>query len=122
MKYFSCLLNNLLLTTLLCFFPFSSVVAEPGNFKQKRVMRGFSVHDTNGDGFLSRDEYQSFFDFHKKRRHDKKRPRSLHDFEEVDINRDGFIDEDELIRQLNRHLKQHRRYRYREGTTVESVE
>lgn len=121
MKKSLCLLNNLLLIILLCVFSFASAVAGSDNFKQKKMMRGFSVHDTNGDGLLSRDEYQLFYEYHKKRRHDKKRPRSLHDFEEVDTNHDGFIDEDELISKLNRHLKQHRRYRYR-GEPLEDIE
>ena len=122
MKYYFYRLYKTLLLTLLCMLIWNPLMADRDNQHQSKSMRGFSVHDSNKDGLLSREEYHLFFQHHKNRKHKKGRPVSLHSFEEVDKNQDGFIDEDELIFKLNRHLQQHRRYRYREGATKEQAE
>ena len=79
----------------------------------------FSIHDIDKNGSLSREEYHHFVSRTKKRRKSSRtsttRYSALLKFEEIDVNADGDITEDELLDTLNRHLRQHRRYRYRGG-------
>jgi Ca2+-binding EF-hand superfamily protein len=71
-------------------------------------IRPFSVHDTNRDGHLDREEYRVLLEMrrarHRQRRIDSQPAPA---FDEVDDNRDGLVDEGELIEAL-----QHRMYRY----------
>ena len=86
--------------------------------------RAFSVHDADGDGLLSRDEYRKFVQHVQARHEATGRPMNRVwpplRFEVIDRNGNGFITEDELISALNLRLRQHRRERWRgawdEGT------
>lgn len=79
----------------------------------------FSIHDTDKNGSLNREEYRRFVSQAERRRKysqiSASRYSTLLKFEEIDTNADGHITEDELLDTLNRHLRQHRRYRYRGG-------
>lgn len=79
----------------------------------------FSIHDTDKNGSLSRDEYHRFVIQIENRRTSSRAPATRYSallkFEEIDANADGYITEDELLDTLNRHLRQRRRYRYRGG-------
>jgi hypothetical protein len=95
---------TLLLTLLLCGLP---ALAQSG-----RHPWAWSVHDTDGDGYLSPDEYWVLLEV-RRTRHSRYRgiaPQPAPAFEEVDRNGDGGIDEDELTDAL-----QHNMYRYRHG-------
>jgi len=77
--------------------------------------RVFSVHDTNRDGTLDRDEYSKLVDKLDRRRKANKgakhRPLSPASFDEIDADGDDHISEDELVNSLNKRLRNHRRYR-----------
>lgn len=85
--------------------PTPDAAAGPGTGRP----RAFSVHDLDGDGYLSRDEYAAL------RRHCQERPGGggrrgcdparLLDFEILDGDRDGRIGEDELIDVLGRRYR-----------------
>ncbi len=82
------------------------------NLSKSRV---FSVHDTNQDGALSRDEYSDLADKLDRRQQAKKGPKRRSSlpasFEEIDTDGDGYINEDELVDTLNKRLRKHRRHR-----------
>lgn len=72
--------------------------------------RAWSIHDTDGDGYLSPDEYRVLLQL-RRSRHAARRglaPQPAPAFEEVDRDGDGHIDEDELTDVL-----EHNTYRYR---------
>lgn len=77
--------------------------------------RVYSMHDSNQDGFLSRDEYSQLVDKLDRRRQEKGSPKhgfsERATFEEIDTDGDGFISEDELVDTLNKLLRKHRRHR-----------
>ena len=79
--------------------------------------RAFSVHDTDRDGLLSRDEYRKFIEHVATQYQSMERPMRRVwpplKFEVIDANGDGFITESELVYALNRRLEQRRRERWR---------
>jgi hypothetical protein len=76
--------------------------------------RVFTVHDTNRDRVLSRDEYSELMD-KIDRRQAKKGPKRRSplpaSFDEIDTDGDDYISEDELVNELNKRLRKHRRHR-----------
>ena len=72
-------------------------------------IRPFSVHDTNRDGYLDREEYRVLLEMRRARHHRHRNiaPQPAPAFDEVDRNRDGLSDEGELTEALR-----HRMYRY----------
>ncbi|MCB1870054.1 MAG: hypothetical protein KDI43_16455 [Gammaproteobacteria bacterium] len=79
----------------------------------------FSIHDTDQNGLLSREEYYIFIQQIELRRQANGRNRRHYPpplrFEEIDSDEDGYLTEDEMISSLNKRLKRHRRYRYQGG-------
>jgi hypothetical protein len=73
-------------------------------------IRPFSVHDTNRDGYLDREEYRVLLEMRRARRGQRRlAPQPAPAFDEVDHDRDGLLDEAELTEALR-----HRMYRYRQ--------
>jgi hypothetical protein len=74
------------------------------------VLRPFSVHDLDRDGYLSRAEYRALLELRRLRheRFGRVPPQPAPAFDEVDVDRDAFISEDELTDVLR-----HKMYRYR---------
>jgi hypothetical protein len=76
--------------------------------------RPFSVHDLNGDGYLSQEEYTALLELrrarHRQHRGAPSQPGPA--FEEVDRDGDGLIGEAELTDVLQRGMH---RYRWRRG-------
>jgi len=113
------------LLLLLSLFNSSNLWAETSSdrFNSNRLPQSdspaFSIHDTDKNGSLNREEYRRFVSQIERRRKSSQIPASRYStllkFEEIDANADGHITEDELLDTLNRHLRQHRRYRYRGG-------
>lgn len=67
----------------------------------------FSVHDLDGDGYVSRAEFDDFRARRQAERAAEGRrlrnvPRLL-SFDEIDVNRDGRIDEAEMLDAVHRH-------------------
>ena len=64
----------------------------------------FSVHDTDGDGYLSQQEYEVFYRDFKERHRKAGRPayRMLHilSFEQINSDGDGYISIDEMVSAL----------------------
>lgn len=77
----------------------------------------FSIHDLDGNGVLSRAEYERFLATLEQRRRATGKPgRGVPPplrFEEIDRDRDGNLSEEEMISALNQRLKRHRHYRNR---------
>ncbi len=77
----------------------------------------FSIHDTDQDGSLSRDEYAAFVKKMEAHRLATQRPRrrqsTLFQFDDIDSNADGVLTEDEVTGSLNNRLRIQRRNRYR---------
>jgi len=71
--------------------------------------RPFSVHDTDGDGYLSRAEYGLLLELRRERHRQPGRidPQLAPAFDDVDRNGNGLIDEGELTDALG-----HKMYRY----------
>jgi hypothetical protein len=71
--------------------------------------RPFSVHDADGDGYLSREEYGLLLELRRERHRQRGRidPQPASAFDEVDRNDNGLIDESELTDALG-----HKMYRY----------
>jgi len=71
----------------------------------------FSVHDLDGDGVLSRDEYARLIEHLQAHRRASGRPHWHYtaplEFETLDMDADGFVNEVEMIEQLRRQ-HQHR--------------
>lgn len=71
--------------------------------------RAFSVHDVDGDGYLSRDEYAALRLHCQERQGGRGRrgcdPARLLAFEVLDGDRDGRIDEDELLDAIGRRYR-----------------
>lgn len=61
----------------------------------------FSVHDTDGDGYLSREEYEVFFREFEERHRKSGRPAhrmlKILSFEHIDSDGDGRISVDEMV-------------------------
>jgi Ca2+-binding EF-hand superfamily protein len=95
--------------------PISKCLAAPKVVEARTQV--FSVHDTDQDGVLSRDEYEHFIGQLEIRRKAGRHPMRGYlpslNFHEIDRNTDGFITEDEMLSTLSGRLKKHRRYRYR---------
>lgn len=72
--------------------------------------RAWSIHDTDGDGYLSREEYRVLLALRRSRHaaHRGLAPQPAPAFEEIDRDGDGLIDEDELT-----DVVEHNMYRYR---------
>jgi len=72
--------------------------------------RPFSVHDADGDGYLSREEYGLLLELRRERHRQRGRidPQPAPTFDEVDGNGNGLIEEGELADALG-----HKMYRYR---------
>jgi Ca2+-binding EF-hand superfamily protein len=87
------------------------------NFRGENASKSpvFSVHDTNRDGVLSRDEYSELVRELDRRRQVKKGPKRRSSlpasFDEIDADGDGYITEDELVNTLKERLRKHRRHR-----------
>ena len=106
-------------------FGTTDLLAEPPKSERdsrNRVQPGshtFSIHDTDRNGTLSRDEYRIFVEKIELRRQANGRARRVYTpplrFEEIDENEDGQLTEDEMISILNKRLQRHRRYRYQGG-------
>ena len=64
----------------------------------------FSIHDTDGDGYLSREEYEVFYrDFeerHRKSGRPAHRMLKILRFEQIDADENGHISEDEMVSAL----------------------
>ena len=113
------------LLILITLFNSANLWAEPatGRFDSNKFPQSdrpaFSIHDTDKNGSLNREEYHRFVSQTERRRKSSQIPVSRYStllkFEEIDLNADGHITEDELLDTLNRHLRHHRRYRYRGG-------
>ena len=121
-KYITQLLFKILLLLWICGLSVNTLHAKPpqgfGSERkaEKRSMHIFSNHDKNQDGLLSRDEYAKFVEHMKQ--HKKKSGRirpGLLCFDKIDSDMDNQLSEGELINALNKRLKEHRRYRYRQG-------
>lgn len=70
----------------------------------------FSMHDSDRNGYLEREEYQVLLELrrHRGRQHGRMAGQPAPAFEEIDQDRDGRIDEQELTDMLH-----HKMYRYR---------
>jgi hypothetical protein len=85
--------------------------------------RPFSVHDTDRDGFLSRDEYRALLEMRRARhqqRHPSFAPQPAPAFDDIDHDRNGVLDVDELTGALQHRMRRHRqrgpRWRYPDST------
>jgi hypothetical protein len=87
----------------------AALLAVIGAAPARAEIRPFSVHDTNRDGYLDREEYRVLLEMRRGRRHRHRGiPRQpAPAFDEVDHNRDGLLNEAELTEALR-----HRLYRY----------
>jgi Ca2+-binding EF-hand superfamily protein len=85
--------------------------------KPAALSRVFSVHDSDHNGLLSREEYGRFVEqLETHRLHRNQSPRHRFQplqFEQIDSNQDGVLNEDEMVDALNLRLQQQRRQRYR---------
>lgn len=94
-----------LLRALLCAVLLGAAVGAGAAHAQ---IRPFSVHDTNRDGFLDREEYRQLLEMRRARHRQRSiAPQPAPAFDEVDDNRDSLLDEGELIEALR-----HRMHRY----------
>jgi len=77
-------------------------------------VRVFSVHDLDGDGYLTRQEYEMFLQRWRQHRAASGRPiqdsRRLPHFDDIDSNGDQRLSEDELTALVRQRL--HRRHRH----------
>lgn len=73
--------------------------------------RPFTVHDTDGNGYLSREEYRVLLELRRQRKHQRGRLASqpAPDFDEIDRDRDGKIGELELTDMLHHSMRRYRR-------------
>ena len=89
----------LLLTLLVMVSP--AKATSSGDAAGAQPPRQFSVHDTDGDGYLSRGEYEVFYRGFEQRHRESGRPahRMLRilKFEQIDSNGDGRISENEML-------------------------
>lgn len=80
----------------------------------------FTIHDSNRDGLLNKQEYQHFVEQltnrHRANSHPLQPAPPPLRFEIIDSNSDGNITEEEMIEALNQRLRQQRR-RHRGGRT-----
>jgi Ca2+-binding EF-hand superfamily protein len=103
---------------LLMFALASFVPADSSAQGGERLPRPFSVHDTNRDGYLSREEYAAFRQKAQAVRthHPGRLSRfRLMAFEQIDQDRDEKISESEMVSALQRRLHERRRHRHRLG-------
>ncbi|MCG6863561.1 MAG: hypothetical protein LJE70_20235 [Chromatiaceae bacterium] len=72
-------------------------------------IRPFSVHDTDGDGYLSREEYGLLLELRRERhrRRGRNEPQPAPSFDEVDQNGNALIDESELTYALGQTMYRH---------------
>jgi len=79
----------------------------------------FSVHDSDGDGYLSREEYEVFYreleERHRKAGRPAHRMLKILSFEQIDSNGDGRICEEEMVAAL-RERRQGPGWRWRQLT------
>jgi len=77
----------------------------------------FSVHDSNQDGYLDKNEYLLFLGkSYRSMHHIKGKPHRMSKrfkFEEVDTNIDMKLSEDEMIAAIQKLRQQRKRYRHR---------
>jgi hypothetical protein len=83
----------------------SSALAAPSDDYQSPASPiQYSVHDTDADGYLSREEYEVFYrDFeerHRKSGRPAHRMLKILSFEQIDADGDGHISEDEMVSAL----------------------
>jgi hypothetical protein len=71
--------------------------------------RPFSVHDTDGDGYLSREEYGLLLELRRERHRQRGRIdlQPAPAFDDVDRNGNGLIDESELTDALGHKMYRH---------------
>jgi len=98
------------------------VAAPPQNIpdSNKNILpcsRVFSIYDIDRNGSLSREEYHQFVAQIEIKRKSTGRPMRRYSpplrFEEIDSNNDEYLTEDEMISALNKRLRKHRHYRFR---------
>jgi hypothetical protein len=81
------------------------------------VLRPFSVHDLNRDGYLDREEYRALRELRRLRhqRQGRMPPQPAPAFDDVDRNGDRLIGEEELTDALRHkmHRYRHRGWRWR---------
>lgn len=79
----------------------------------------FSIHDTDKNGLLNREEYRIFVEHFELRRRANGQTRHRYppplSFEEIDTDEDGYLTEDEVISSVNKRLQRHRRFRRYQG-------
>ena len=96
-----------------------SVAADSGRDQSRAspLSRVFSVHDSDHNGVLSRDEYAQFVEQMEKRKFHRNQSPRRHvqplRFDQIDSNQDGVLNENEMVNALNARLQQQRRHRYR---------
>jgi len=73
--------------------------------------RPFTIHDTDGDGYLSREEYRVLLELRRLRKQQRGRlaPQPSPAFDEIDHDRDGRIGEQELTDMLHHKMHRYRR-------------
>jgi len=66
----------------------------------------FSVHDTDGDGYLSREEYEVFYQDFEERHRESGRPAhrmlKILSFEQIDFDGNGRVSVDEMVTALQK--------------------
>lgn len=88
------------------------VLFSPSVFAQSGATpRPFTIHDIDGDGYLSREEYRVLLELRRQRKQQRRlAPQPAPAFDGIDRDRDGRIGEQELTDMLH-----HKLYRYRCG-------
>ena len=81
-----------------------SATATSSDDTQGALPPQFSVHDTGGDGYLSREEYEVFYrefdERHRKAGRPAHRMLRIMSFELIDTDRDGRVSLDEMVSAL----------------------
>jgi EF-hand domain pair len=94
-------------------------LADPSSKGAAALPASFSIHDTNQDGYIDRQEYQRFREQVRAAPRARGRgPRSwlpLLEFETIDQNADGRVSEAEMVSTLQQRLHERRRQRHRHG-------
>ena len=96
-----------------------SAAAKSSDDTQRPVPPPFSVHDTDRDGYLSREEYKVFYEDFAERHRKSGRPAyrmlEILQFEQIDSDGDGRISVDEMVSSL-RERRQGPGWRWKQET------